>query len=223
MALPTFFFAVLSIGYVWYKLHTPALLLLKDNLHATTKAPRPRPEPSRAVSFLDDLKHNTLRSKKALVFFIVFASFCFSAMTQMSFSMKELSNKMIGAMMLLIGLVLVSTTLFLAITTVIKGSTKTIAMMRVFGYSQKECCKAILGGYRPVSYIGFAIGTLYQYALLRVMIDLVFKDVDGVAAYEFDVPIMLLSLAVLILLYEILMAVYSDRIKKISTKEIMLE
>lgn len=144
-------------------------------------------------------------------------------MTQMSFSMKELSNKMIGAMMLLIGLVLVSTTLFLAITTVIKGSTKTIAMMRVFGYSQKECCKAILGGYRPVSYIGFAIGTLYQYALLRVMIDLVFKDVDGVAAYEFDVPIMLLSLAVLILLYEILMAVYSDRIKKISTKEIMLE
>ena len=144
-------------------------------------------------------------------------------MTQMSFSMKELSNKMIGAMMLLIGLVLASTTLFLAITTVIKGSTKTIAMMRVFGYSQKECCKAILGGYRPVSYIGFAIGILYQYALLRVMIDLVFKDVDGVAAYEFDVPIMLLSLAVFILLYEILMAVYSDRIKKISTKEIMLE
>ena len=93
----------------------------------------------------------------------------------------------------------------------------------VFGYSQKECCKAILGGYRPVSYIGFAIGTLYQYALLRVMIDLVFKDVDGVAAYEFDVPIMLLSLAVFILLYEILMAVYSDRIKKISRKEIMLE
>lgn len=78
----------------------------------------------------------------------------------------------------------------------------------VFGYSQKECCKAILSGYRPVSYIGFAIGTLYQYTLLRVMIDLVFKDVDGVAAYEFDVPIMLLSLAVFILLYEILMNVW---------------
>ena len=77
-----------------------------------------------------------MKSKKALVFFIIFASFCFSAMTQMSFSMKDLSSEMMGVMMLVIGLVLAFTTLFLAITTVINGNTKTIAMMRVFGYSQ---------------------------------------------------------------------------------------
>ena len=87
-------------------------------------------------------------------------------MTQMSFSMKDLSSEMMGVMMLVIGLVLAFTTLFLAITTVINGNTKTIAMMRVFGYSQKECCRAILGGYRPLSYIGFIIGTVYQYGLL---------------------------------------------------------
>ena len=45
---------------------------------------------------------------------------------------------MMGVMMLVIGLVLAFTTLFLAITTVINGNTKTIAMMRVFGYSQKN-------------------------------------------------------------------------------------
>lgn len=123
-----------------------------------------------------------------LVFFIIFASFCFSAMTQMSFSMRDLSNEMMGVMMLVIGLVLAFTTLFLAITTVINGNTKTIAMMRVFGYSQKECCRAILGGYRPLSYIGFAIGTIYQYALLRIMVDIVFKEVEGVPAYKFDFP-----------------------------------
>lgn len=126
-------------------------------------------------------------------------------------------------MMLIIGLTLAFTTLFLAITTVIRGNTKTIAVMRVFGYSQKECCKAILGGYRPVSYIGFAIGTIYQYALLRIMVDIVFKDVENVPAYQFDFPVMLISLVVFIIVYEILMFAYSDKIRKISMKEIMIE
>lgn len=223
VVLPTIFFSVLSIGYAWYKLHTPVLLLLKDNLQVTAKPPKHRTEKTESFSFMEDLKKNTLKSKKALVFFIIFASFCFSAMTQMSFSMKDLSSEMMGAMMLMIGLVLAFTTLFLAITTVIKGNTKTIAMMRVFGYSQKECCKAILGVYRPISYIGFAIGTIYQYILLRIMVDIVFRDVDGVPAYEFDFPGMLISLVTFIIVYEILMFAYSDRIKKISIKEIMIE
>ncbi len=34
-----------------------------------------------------------------MVFFIVFASFCFSSMLQMSASMKDLSSEMMGAMM----------------------------------------------------------------------------------------------------------------------------
>lgn len=223
VVLPTLFFSVLSIGCAWYKLHTPVLLLLKDHLQITAKLPKHRTEKKRELPFIRDLKNNTLKSKKTLVFFIMFASFCFSAMTQMSFSMKDLSSEMMGIMVLMIGLVLAFTTLFLAITTVIKGNTKTIAMMRVFGYSQKACCRAVLGGYRPISYIGFAIGTIYQYALLRIMVDIVFKDVDNVPTYEFDFPIMLISLVTFIVVYEILMIAYSDRIKKISIKEIMVE
>jgi predicted lysophospholipase L1 biosynthesis ABC-type transport system permease subunit len=105
----------------------------------------------------------------------------------------------------------------------INGNTKTIAMMRVFGYSQKECCRAILGGYRPLSYIGFIIGTVYQYGLLRLMVDIVFKDVEGVPTYKFDFPTMLISLACFITIYEIMMYIYSEKIKKISIKEIMIE
>ena len=223
VVLPTMFFSVLSVYYAWYKLKRPVLLLLKGNLQATSKTPKHRIEKTREFSFVEDLKRNILKSKKTLVFFIIFASFCFSAMTQMSFSMKDLSSEMMGVMMLVIGLVLAFTTLFLAITTVINGNTKTIVMMRVFGYSQKECCKAILGGYRPMSYIGFVIGTVYQYALLRIMVDIVFKDVEGVPAYKFDFTAMLISLVAFIATYEILMYVYSERIKKISIKEIMIE
>lgn len=221
--LPTVCFSVLSVWYAWYKLKEPVLLLLKDNLETASKPPRHRTENNRGLSFIADLKRNTLKSKKTLLFFIIFASFCFSAMTQMSFSMKDLSSEMMGAMMLIIGLVLAFSTLFLAITTVIQGNTKTIAMMRVFGYSQKECCRAILGGYRPMSYIGFIIGTVYQYGLLRLMVDIVFKDVEGVPTYKFDFPVMLISLVCFITIYEILMYVYSEKIKKISIKEIMIE
>lgn len=223
VVLPTVCFSMLSICYAWYKLKKPVLLLLKDNLQAASKTPKYRIEKSKEASFIEDLKRNTLKSKKTLVFFIIFASFCFSAMTQMSFSMKDLSSEMMGVMMLVIGLVLAFTTLFLAITTVINGNTKTIAMMRVFGYSQKECCRAILGGYRPMSYIGFVIGTVYQYGLLRLMVDVVFKDMEGVPAYEFDFPVMLISLVVFIFVYEMAMYIYSEKIKKISVKEIMIE
>lgn len=223
VVLPTVCFSALSVCYAWYKLKKPVLLLLKDHLQTASKTPRHRIEKNRELSFVEDLKRNTLKSKKALVFFIIFASFCFSAMTQMSFNMKDLSSEMMGVMMLVIGLVLAFTTLFLAITTVINGNTKTIAMMRVFGYSQKECCRAILGGYRPMSYIGFVIGTVYQYGLLRLMVDIVFKDFESVPEYKFDFPVMLISLVCFITIYEVLMYVYSEKIKKISVKEIMIE
>lgn len=221
--LPTVLFSVLSVCYAWYKLKEPVLLLLKDNLQAASEVPKRRTENGGEPSFIEDLKRNTLRSKKALAFFVIFASFCFSAMTQMSLSMKDLSSEMMGAMVLIIGLVLAFTTLFLAITTVINGNTKTIAMMRVFGYSQKECCKAILGGYRPMSYIGFIIGTVYQYGLLQLMVDIVFKDFEGIPTYKFDFPVMLISLIAFIVIYEILMYVYSGKIRKVSIKEIMIE
>lgn len=221
--LPAIGFSTLAVGYGWYKLKKPVLLLLKNDFQASAKDKKHKDGHLRERSFVDDLKGNTLKSKKALVFFIIFASFCFSAMTQMSFSMKDLSSEMMGIMILVIGLVLAFTTLFLAVTTVVSGNTKTIAMMRAFGYSQKECCKAILGGYRKMSYIGFAVGTIYQYTLLRIMVDIVFKDMEGVPAYEFDFWAMFVSIFVFVMIYESLMYVYSEKIKRISIKEIMIE
>ncbi len=223
VVLPTLGFSLLAVGYAWCKLRRPVLSLLKNDFQVLTKVKKHAGDQRSDGSFVDDLKRSTLKSKKILAFFIIFASFCFSSMTQMSFSMKDLSSEMMGAMMLVIGLVLAFTTLFLAVTTVISGNTKTITMMRTFGYSQKECCRAILGGYRPLSYIGFAIGTGYQYTLLRLMVDIVFKDVAGIPVYQFDFPMMLISLVVFIMIYEILMFVYSEKIKKISMKEIMME
>lgn len=219
--LPTIAFAMLAVFYASLKLKRPVLALLKNDFQSFSKVKRFRE--GKDCPFLEDLRKHTLRMKKTLAFFIVFASFCFSAMMQMSASMDELASEMMAAMMLLIGMVLAFTTLLLAITTVIKGNTKTIAMMRVFGYSQKECCRALLGGYRSLSYIGFVLGTVYQYVLLRIMVDIVFKDMEGMPAYEFDFPMMLRTLVFFLVVYELVMYCYAEQIKKISVKEIMLE
>lgn len=219
VVLPTAAFALLAVLYACRKLGRPTILLLRDDPGASPgKAGRWE---DRERPFLEDVRKTTLRSKKTLAFFILFASFCYSAMTQMSFSMKDLSSEMMGIMMLVIGLVLAFATLFLAITTVVRGNTKAIAMMRVFGYSHKECCQALLGGYRPLGYVGFVIGTVYQYGLLRVMVDVVFRDMEGVPVYEFDVPMMLLSLVSFLVVYEAIMFCYAGRIKKVSVKEVM--
>lgn len=222
VVLPAVVFAALAVVCAYLKLRKPVPSLLGDGFQTSAKVRKYKKKDS-GCSFLEDLRKGTLKRKKILSFFMVFASFCFSSMTQMAFSMKDLSSVMMGTMILMIGIVLSCTTLFLALTTVVNGNAKTIAMMKVFGYSKKECAGALLGGYRFPAYVGFAIGTLYQYGLLRIVIDIVFKDMDGVLEYSFDVPALAVSLAAFIAVYELVMYVYSEKIKKTPVKEIMLE
>lgn len=221
--LPAAAFSLLAVGYACIQLKQPPLALLKDHIPDPGKQRRRKAREKSERPFLAQVRNDTRKTKKTLSFFMFFASFCFSAMTQMSFSMKDLSSEMMGAMMLAIGLILAFVTLYLAITTVVRGNTKTIAMMRAFGYTEKECTGSILGCYRPLAAIGFLVGTAYQYGLLRLMVDIVFRDVPGVPVYKFDVPMMCLSLAAFVVVYESVMAGCGKKIKKISVKEIMLE
>jgi hypothetical protein len=220
--LPTIVFALIAVFYAYLKLKKPVLLLLKDSSFVPHKIKKIKNTSGKEKSFIAELQKNTLIQKKALVFFIIFSAFCFSAMTQMSFSVREVASDLMGTIMLTLGLILSFTTLFLAVTTVIRGNIQTIAIMKAFGYSQKECARAILGGYRIPSYIGFAIGTLYQHIMFKFVVSMVFKDVDIGFVYEFDEGIMLISLATFIVVYESVMYLYSEKLKKISLKEIML-
>lgn len=175
--VPTLLFALIAIAYATLKLKHPVLDLLKNR--RTGKSYRSRKENS-ACSFLHDLRKSTLRTKKTLVFFVAFSAFCFASMVQMSISMMDLASEEMGMMILNIGLILAFVTLLLSLSTVVKGNMKTIAMMRSFGYSDASCTKAILGGYRIFTIIGFAIGTLYQYALLKFMVSVVFANMENI-------------------------------------------
>ena len=173
--------------------------------------------------FMRDLRVCTLRSRKTPVFFVGFSAFCFSAMTQMSMSMDELASETMAVMILSIGLILAFMTLMMSLSSAVKSNAKTIAMMKIFGYSERECSGAVIGGYRPVSYIGFAVGTAYQYFLLRIMVDIVFADVENIPEFKFDFTAFAVSLALFIITYELFMYIYLQRIKKLSIKSVMLE
>ncbi len=218
--LPALFFMLLSVFYACFRMKRPVLNLLKEIQESKHKI---RNKETKNLPFLQDLKKNTLRSRKILAFFIGFSAFCFSAMTQMSMSMKELASENFAWIMIVIGLTLAFMTLLLSLSSIMKANRKTIAMMKVFGYSKKECGTSLLGGYRPVSYVGFVIGTIYQYALLKIVVTLVFADFEGMPEFHFSWKALLISLILFFLAYELILALYAKRIEQVSVKEIMLE
>ncbi len=217
---PTIVFAIISVLFACLKLKSPVLDLLREKQNVKVKTGKGE----RAdIPFLKDLGRVTLKSRKSLVFFVAFSAFCFSAMGQMSFSMTELASETFAVMVLSIGLILAFVTLFLSLSSVVAGNAKTIAMMRVFGYNDAVCSRYILGAYRPVSYIGFAIGTAYQYGLLRLTVSVVFADIENVPEYGFDFKALVITLITFVIVYELIMYLYSRRIKKLSLKSIMSE
>ena len=171
--------------------------------------------------FLQELRKHSGRGRGTLVFLIAVSAFSFSATTQMAFSMKKLSSEAFAGMMVTIGLVLAYVIVFLSLTSAVREHTKTIAMMRALGYPHRACSRAVLGGYRPAALIGFALGTLYQYGLLKLMVLVIFADV-GIPEYHFDFAALAVSLAVYVVSYELILSVFSVKIKRLSLKSVML-
>ena len=144
-------------------------------------------------------------------------------MMQMSSSMSELSSVMMSVIIMFIGILLSATTIFLSMTSVLKANSKTIALMRIFGYEKRDCEKALLGVYRPTAYIGFAVGTVYQSVLLKIMVSVVFKDIENVPEYIFNFTAMIICLVSFVLIYEFTVYFYSRKIAKVPIKQILTE
>lgn len=220
VVLPTLFYSALSVFIAYKKLKTPALSLIKGE-EKPRKVKMRKTESDR--SFLTELAFCIFRSKKSLVFFVGFGCFCFSAMTQMGLSMRTYASDMMGYMILIIGLVLAAMSLLLALSAVIRGNAKTVAMLKANGYGIKESGLAVLGLYHIPAVIGFAIGSVYQWGVLNVMINIVFSSVEGTAHYAFDWKAFGICTAIFIVAYEVLNLYYVRRITKTPLKSIMGE
>ena len=217
--LPTAAFALLSVVYALIKIKAPVLELLKGRSNIKAKNIKTAPD----LPFTKEMRKITLRSRKSLVFFIAFAAFCYSAMVQMSMGVEDLSSKMMSLIMLTIGVILAFATLFIALSTVVRSNAKSISIMRVFGYSRHECSSSILNGYRPAAITGFVIGTVYQYVLLKLTVELVFKDVENLPGFNFDFKALLIAAVTFVIAYEAVTRLYSRKISRLSVKEVLLD
>lgn len=217
--LPSAVFCVIACLYALRALSTPAVDMMRGN----RKIKEYKNGNEKERSFLADMCIKTLGAKKSLAFFIAFACFCFSAMIQMGLSMENLTSETMGMMILIIGVILAVTTMFMAVTSLIRSNSKNIAVMKAFGYSSAECVLSSFAGYIPFALIGFGVGTAYQYGLLTLMLNVFFKDVGEVPEYSFNVPVFFITLALFIVAYTAVTALFLLSVNKVSVKEIMQE
>lgn len=220
VVLPTLFYSALSVLIAYKKLKAPALSLIKGG-EKPRRVKMRKSESDR--NFLTELAFRVFGGRKMLVFFVGFGCFCFAAMTQMGLSMRSYASDMMGYMILIIGLVLAAMSLLLALSAVISGNAKTIAMLKANGYGIKESGLAVLGLYHIPAVIGYAIGSVYQWGVLNVMINIVFSSVEGTAHYAFDWKAFGVCTAIFIVAYEALNIYYVWRITKTPLKSIMGE
>lgn len=217
--VPSVAYAAIACLYAAFRLRRPVGEMLKS-VGKTGKAVHSSKDIER--SFLTEMTFS-FKNRKLLAFFVAFACFCFSAMVQMSLSMRDMAGATMYYMVLGIGLVLAATTMVMAITALVRGNLKNVSVMKAFGYTHAECARAVFGGYRLFALAGFAVGTVYQYGILRFMVYTVFKDAAYGLEYGFDVIAFFITLAAFVVAYELITAVYVLKMNKISVKEIMSE
>ena len=218
---PAVFFGALAIVCARLKMRVSAMTLLRgedgDARISARAADKDRP-------FLTQLRRATLMSKKSLMFFIGFGAFCYSTMLQMALTMDEYASAVMGIIIFLIGAVLSVTCLLLAVTVLARANRKTVAVMRAYGYTFWECGRAVFGGYTVPALVGYGIGTVYEYGLMRFMLDIIFRDVSyEVPAYTFQTVDFFCVLASFLIFYGIVLVLFTHRLGKTSVRAFVLE
>lgn len=223
VVLPTLSFAALAVLYASYCLRLPALDLLK-RVSPSRKPPKRKTvkQIRKDRPFLKDLSASLLWSRKLLIFFVIFGSMCFSAMIQLSFGMKELTDETIQSMMMSIGTVLSVAILYLSLGVLLQENQETLAIMKVFGYSRNECHKSLFAPYRFLAFLGFVLGTGYQYGIMQLLLRLMEKSIAQKVDYNFDFGVCLITLLIFTLVYEGFIYLSSRKIDQLTIKQVML-
>ena len=223
VVLPTLAFTALAVLCASYYLRLPALDLLK---RASSSQKSPKRKATKKIRkdrpFLKDFSASLLWSRKLLIFFVIFGSMCFSAMIQLSYGMKELTDETIQIMMMSIGTVLSVAILYLSLGVLLQENQETLAIMKVFGYSKNECHKSLFAPYRFLAFLGFVLGTGYQYGIMQLLLRLMEKSIAQKVEYDFDFGVCLITLLIFTLVYESFIYLSSRKIDQLTIKQVML-
>ncbi|MCL2234700.1 MAG: hypothetical protein FWC11_02715 [Firmicutes bacterium] len=219
VVMPTVLFTLLSIFYAKFKLKKrPLELITGAKKTKPSKLNQKLQSKNSDRPFIKELRRNMLFSSIALIFFMALSGFGFGAQIQMAFSMQQVSQDVTMAMIFVVmGLVLGVVPMLLSLNFIMAKNRKHLAILKAYGYSEREISKAMFGGYRIVTYVGFAIGTAFQFMITMVVAGI--YELDGGVSFHWIGFIIVLP--TFILFFESLMFLYRWRISKVPLKEIM--
>lgn len=219
--VPSLLFSLVAFIYSLLKLRKPPLDMIREvQKTRTNKISAKLQSKKNEKPFLQNLKRTILFNNLILILFVGIAGFGFSAQIQIAFLMREVNMDITFSIINLgVGAILGLVTLLLSLSYVLNSNYKYISLLKAYGYTEKECSHAMFGGYRIVSYVGFAIGTIYQFFFMRFMISLFAGayDID----LEFNVGGFFITLIAFIMSYEVIMFFYKRKLNQISFKELM--
>ena len=181
--LPTTFFMLLAIGYARRQLQTPALRLLKKS-PTPIKVQRRKRAPKKDKDFLKELSSSLIWGRKSILFFVVFGSMCFAAMVQLSFGLRDYTDDIIQTMMIMIGLILSFSILFLSLGIVVSESRETFEGFWLHPIVNAKIIFSL--PYRFWAYLGFVLGTAYQYGIMEILIGVIKDTVPEKIEHNFD-------------------------------------
>lgn len=222
IVVPSLLFTAISILVAMIKLRKSPLGLIhgyrKEKVNGIVKRSQQK---GSTRPFLKEIKRTMLLNNLLLIFFVGFAAFGFSAQIQMAFSMRKITpDYTMSVMLLVIGFILGAVTLLLAFSFLFNANSKYLALLKAYGYTDKESTNALFGGYRIVSYIGFLIGTGYQFFLVKMLVA-VFAASYEIPEITFNFVGFAITLVVFVTLYELLMFFYKRKVNSVPLKEIM--
>ncbi len=210
---PSLFFAAFAYLMARLKLRKTALRMIQKSAK-NGKVRKAKGD----LPFLKGLRKTILRNHVLLVVFVGFAALCYGATVQMSFSMDQVgTSPLFFWMMFLIGLLLGTTVLFLAFRFVYNANAPYLGLLKAYGYRDKECSQAVYGGYRLIALIGFGIGTVYQYLLMKAMLSFFANSYR--LSFVFSWKGLLLSALLFAICYESALGYCRHKIKNTPIKE----
>lgn len=122
-----------------------------------------------------------------------------------------------------IGLALSIFTISIVMKIIISSNRKYLSMMKAFGYTNAECNRIVLSGFRIIAYIGFIIGTLYALVLTKFLFDLLAKSSTVAIPMTPDSKGIALSLVIFAVSYEVIMLLYKKSMNAVSLQEVMMK
>ncbi|MCL1900907.1 MAG: hypothetical protein FWG51_00730 [Firmicutes bacterium] len=218
---PFIVFSALSYLYAVLKLKRPPLDMIHQSQKSkTNKLSLKLQNRDIKKPFLRNLKTTMLFNSLALIFFVFIAGFGFAGQIQIAILMIDIEMDFtFAALNLTMGFILGLVALILALSYVVNSNSKYLSLLKAYGYTDSECNRALLGGYRIIAYIGFAIGSVYQLFFMKFMVSLYADTFD--VAVNFNIPGFFITLGAFVAFYELAMLYFKRNINKIPLKEIM--